>query len=501
MAAPSTTAEALRADIEEAKRKIQEKGAKLLEAKRELSEAVERQRLRRALDAQRSVLAQSSVSLTDCKSRRFLVDRDLEGPHLPCDEFNTRSSLTGHPPRTSLTETENFAERVAEGEYVWKMEGFSWLEGLLQQEERDTWESRDFCVGSQEFMLVYNPYGGEVHGSQHGSLALLYKSKNKIAFRYRLFVKAKSGEFVQWGETGHECNRCSDDWRAYGPDVHEAGCRRGKPNVGIFGLSHKQLLKSEWVENGALTVKCSLEVRPEGIPSFSDTCKANPSVEVTGPSLSRDMRILWEKGTCSDVQFMIQGEVINAHSPVLCARSEVFEAQLTTGMKESVSKVIEITDCDLATFKAFLQFIYTDNLASADELCSSTNEDDDSTSKLSRVQALLAVSHKYQVVRLQLWCEMQLCKELTASAVCGILCQAHLHQAKELEKACLNYIKDNMAEVVKMPSYAETLSAWPQVLMKVSLFSAGVPEVEAAAAVDALTGGHVAGKRKREPEE
>ena len=26
--------------------------------------------------------------------------------------------------------------------------------GLLQQEERDTWESRDFCVGSQEFMLV-----------------------------------------------------------------------------------------------------------------------------------------------------------------------------------------------------------------------------------------------------------------------------------------------------------------------------------------------------------
>ena len=41
----------------------------------------------------------------------------------------------------------------------------------------------------------------------------------------------------------------------------------------------------------------------------------------------------------------------------------------------------------------------------------------------------------FKVVRLQLWCEMQLCKELTASAVCGILCQAHLHQAKELEKA------------------------------------------------------------------
>lgn len=32
---------------------------------------------------------------------------------------------------------------------------------------------------------------------------------------------------------------------------------------GIFGLSHKQLLASEWVENDALTVKFELEVRPD----------------------------------------------------------------------------------------------------------------------------------------------------------------------------------------------------------------------------------------------
>lgn len=42
---------------------------------------------------------------------------------------------------------------------------------------------------------------------------------------------------------------------------------------GIFGLSHKQLLASEWVENDALTVKFELEVRPDdwqlGVSEFT----------------------------------------------------------------------------------------------------------------------------------------------------------------------------------------------------------------------------------------
>ena len=32
--------------------------------------------------------------------------------------------------------------------------------------------------------------------------------------------------------------------------------------MGIFGMSHSELLKSEWVVEGALTAKFELEVRP-----------------------------------------------------------------------------------------------------------------------------------------------------------------------------------------------------------------------------------------------
>ena len=96
------------------------------------------------------------------------------------------------------------------------------------------------------------------------------------------------------------------------------------------------------------------------------------------------------------------------------------------------------------------------------------------------------MSHKYQVARLHGWCEAKLCRELSVSQVCSILCQAYLLQAKELEKACISFIKDHTSEVFTLPAYAELVKKWPQIGLKVSLFSAGVSEAEAAAALNAL---------------
>ncbi|CAE7818608.1 BPM3 [Symbiodinium sp. CCMP2456] len=159
-------------------------------------------------------------------------------------------------------------------------------------------------------------------------------------------------------------------------------------------------------------------------------------------------------------------------------------------MLESCSKVIVIEDCDVLTFKAFLQFIYTDCLPDAGNLlwsATSRNSGNESGGlQLSQSQALLAVSHKYQVKRLQLWCEAMLAKEISIEEVCGILCQAPLLQAKQLERACLSFIKQHAGQVLTLPAYADLVKKWPQIGVKVSLFSSGVSEAEALAAVDAL---------------
>ncbi|CAE7874161.1 bath-43 [Symbiodinium microadriaticum] len=89
------------------------------------------------------------------------------------------------------------------------------------------------------------------------------------------------------------------------------------------------------------------------------------------------------------------------------------------------------------------------------------------------------------VQRLQRWCEAQLCNQLSAEQVCCILRQAHVFEAAQLEKACLSYIKDNSAQVLKLQAYSDLISKWPEVALKIHLFTAGVPEAEAAAIVQA----------------
>lgn len=269
--------------------------------------------------------------------------------------------------------------------------------------------------------------------------------------------------------------------------------------MGIFGLTHEELLRSEWVEGDILTVKFVLEVRLEG------DCESRPlsqGIDIPGPTMSQDNRALWEKGTCSDVEFVVQGYSIQAHSPVLCARSEVFQKQLTVGMQESMSKVVVIEDCDPATFRAFLQFLYTDTFPILTELMAqrlSPCEKTEGFSRIARLQALLAVSHKYEVTRLLRWCESQLCDQLSNSEVSGILCQAHLLEARHLEKACLAFIKEHMVDVIKLPAFAELMRQWPDIMLRIGLFSAGVPDMEAAAALDTFKGNQQTDhKRKRE---
>lgn len=257
-------------------------------------------------------------------------------------------------------------------------------------------------------------------------------------------------------------------------------------SLGIFGLSHEELLESQWVEHDTLTVKFELEVRPPR-NVIQQPLSTNEIPEAT---IHQDNQALLEEGICSDVRFMVQDEVIQAHSQVLCARSEVFRSQLTAGMQESISKVIKIEDCEVSTFKAFLQFVYTDRLPNLEELvsmpASSESRNENGAPQLSQIQALLAVSHKYQVRRLQLWCEAKLSEQIDAVQVCGMLCQAHLFQAKQLEEACLCFIRDHADQVFTLPAYLELITKWPEIALKINLFSAGVSEAEALAAIDAL---------------
>ena len=89
-------------------------------------------------------------------------------------------------------------------------------------------------------------------------------------------------------------------------------------------------------------------------------------IKVPEPTLQRDFLALYQKGQIDgDMVFVVAGERVQAHALILTARSEVFATELAAGMRESISKEIHIPDdddVDIGTFKAFLKFLYTDDL-------------------------------------------------------------------------------------------------------------------------------------------
>ena len=52
--------------------------------------------------------------------------------------------------------------------------------------------------------------------------------------------------------------------------------------------------------------------------------------------------------------------------------------------------------------------------------------------------------------------------------------QAHLFEAQQLERACLEFIKANMEQVVVTPGFVSLSHEWPAVMVKINLHTAGV---------------------------
>lgn len=509
-----STVEELRAQIDAGRRTLLEKENLTIQLSQETSMAGDRQRLRRELELTQREIAMRDKINDMTRRRRTYIDQDLLGPHMPDADEIVGRERRGQPACSSAvaksdSEVMNCSEIVATGEYIWKIEGISWLVNTLQQTEIEYAESCCFDVGGATFAFRYSPeFGGvgvrDADGArQVGSLAILAvddgDENSGITFRYRISVKNKCGAFVQWGNVGDECHLSSEICgQAFGPDVQTTTQARGKAArpMGIFGLSHKEFSESEWVVDDALTVKFNLQVRPNQYPN---TKTLAPDVLVPPATLHRDMLSALESGKGSDVTFIVEGEAIKAHSLILCCRSEVFDRQLNGGLRESVSREIVVQDCDPLAFKTLLQFLYTDDFAcieqslKASTIGAGTGTSSDApppmvrtaNAQVSLLQSMLAVSHKYQLSRLRLWCEKQLCELMMASEVCSVLCQAHMYEAHQLEEACLKYIKDNAASAMATPAFAVLGKDWPEVMLKISIFLAGLPEERAAAALEA----------------
>mmetsp|Transcript_93653 Transcript_93653/g.171654 ORF Transcript_93653/g.171654 Transcript_93653/m.171654 type:complete len:541 (-) Transcript_93653:33-1655(-) len=501
----SETSEQLQDRLAATNQRIEQEKARTAQLINDVDEAGHRQRLREQIRFKEGQLQiQQRCNLYHADFRRR-VDEDVvhrllhERDHPPASDATSKVNVQDPCVKGSKGEVIDCGFDVVKTEFEWRIAGLSWLENTLAQEGRDAVDSDSFFLNDKQFDLFYNPAGGIVGDAEgdvipRGSLVLRhFDGEDGITLRYRFFVRDPNGEFQPWGELTNECHPHDEsNVKIFGPDLQwvKKSVAPRKP-LGIFGLSHKDLLKSKWVQDDTLIVKVHIQMRP---PSEIDDIKepiANMENRIKVPevTLQQDLLSLYTRGEHCDVTFVVGGERIQAHAAILCVRSEVFDKELGCGMRESTRKEIQIPDIDVDTFKVFLKFLYTDDLTCVEEEVNTLGKDEasDSASKSStdKPQArtpvaekpllrLLSLSHMYQVTRLQLWCENQLCKSVTVPDVCSILCQAHLYQATLLEKHCLSLAKANMAQVVATQGFTDMAKRWPEVMVKVNLCFAGV---------------------------
>eukprot|EP00192_Tetraselmis_astigmatica_P017658 CAMPEP_0117674406 /NCGR_PEP_ID=MMETSP0804-20121206/15021_1 /TAXON_ID=1074897 /ORGANISM="Tetraselmis astigmatica, Strain CCMP880" /LENGTH=132 /DNA_ID=CAMNT_0005483273 /DNA_START=1036 /DNA_END=1434 /DNA_ORIENTATION=+ len=85
--------------------------------------------------------------------------------------------------------------------------------------------------------------------------------------------------------------------------------------------------------------------------SSSGPAVSGSAITVPPPALGKDMADLLEQGEGADVVFKVEDEVFRGHRIVLTARSPVFRALLSSGMREAEKGEVSIQDVRPAVFK------------------------------------------------------------------------------------------------------------------------------------------------------
>lgn len=211
-----------------------------------------------------------------------------------------------------------------------------------------------------------------------------------------------------------------------------------------------------WLHDRALRAACSLTV-------VSGFVREAPAVDLTQTheSLRDSFKALLDSKCLADVVIKVGGEHLHVHSAVLAARSPVFSVMLSSAMKESREREIEIADLDAAAIKELVSYFYTGDFAEA------VLEEDGSA------LALLQAAHRYDVPSVVEKCAAALRTRLTPATVSERLELADMIDSSALKAHCLQFMRQYIHEVQDSPSYKGLAKRRPSLLMDIVAAVAG----------------------------
>lgn len=228
----------------------------------------------------------------------------------------------------------------------------------------------------EERIVVY----GGFNGRQLADVWILETRLHEAAWS----CPATSGTAPPEGRSGHTASAVGnqlvllggerEERRAFFHDVHVLNCDTlawGTVNVsGAAPLPrgwHSATLLRDRTGNDVVGSRILVFGGGKYTQFFDDAhildVAAGGLMPVPPDSLAADFGRLLSRADLADVNFSFEcgGELLRAHSQVLCVRSMVFDAMLADRSKwaEGQREAIEIDDIPADSFRVFLQFLYT----------------------------------------------------------------------------------------------------------------------------------------------
>ncbi|XP_046657434.1 uncharacterized protein LOC124350679 isoform X1 [Daphnia pulicaria] len=163
-----------------------------------------------------------------------------------------------------------------------------------------------------------------------------------------------------------------------------------------------------------------------------------------------------------DVQFRFKdGKSIGAHILILSIGSPVFSAMFQSGLLESQTREVTITDIELEIFRQLLDYLYT---GSAPKLA------DESITKL-----LFEAADKYSVENLKSDCLEALQERVRIDNVVNLLIWSHFHSTKPLFEIALKFTLKNFPKLLDQADFEDFFKSYPDLCLIVLKRFASLP--------------------------
>lgn len=149
--------------------------------------------------------------------------------------------------------------------------------------------------------------------------------------------------------------------------------------------------------------------------------------------MSENLGELHRTGQFCDFIIKVKDREFPVHKAILAARSPVFQAMLVHDMKEKITGIVHITDCEPNIFEDFLCYLYS---GKSEKISSST------------VTSLYDIAEKYDVKCLKKDCVQFIKGSLTVDLIIDVLTLAVKYTDEELLENATEFFISNNQKII-----------------------------------------------------